>query len=86
MANIKASEKSIRQTATRTAHNKTVKTRIKTLGKKVAELAKGGDLERVKAAASAFVSAVDKAAKRGIVHKNKADRSKSAVSKYLFTK
>lgn len=86
MANKKASKKSIRQTDKRTQHNRGIKTRLKTLGKKVAELVKSGDAERTQAAAMAYVSAIDKAAKRGIIHDNKAARCKSAVSRYIFKK
>lgn len=78
MANKKASEKSIRQTAKRTAQNRTVRSRIKTLAR---ANAKAETADAVKTTGAAFVSAVDKAVKKGIVHPNKAARVKSKLAK-----
>lgn len=84
MANIKSSKKSIRKTITRTARNRHVKSTIKTLAKRMTQAAQAGDPEVTKLAAQQFVSALDKAAKRGIIHINKANRYKSAASKHIF--
>lgn len=80
MANKKASEKSIRQTSKRTARNKSVRSELKTLARKVRELTASGS-ELLKDAAINYASAMDKAAKRGIIHHNKASRHKSRLSK-----
>ena len=45
MANTKSALKYIRKTATRTLQNRQVKSRLKTLNKKVAEAAESGDKE-----------------------------------------
>jgi small subunit ribosomal protein S20 len=76
LPNIKAAEKWTRQTEKRTTRNKDVKTRLKTVYKKAvgeqdAEFAKGVE------------SQFDKAAKSGIIHKNKAARKKSRLAKAL---
>ena len=84
MANIKSSKKDIRRIAKRTARNNHVKSTFRTLGKKVQKLAQGEDAAATKLAAQAFVSALDKAAKRGIIHANKANRHKRAVAQYIF--
>lgn len=84
MANLKASKKSIRKIATQTARNRAVKSRLKTLSKKVQAAALSGNNEQAKAAAIEYVSALDKAAKRNVIHGNKADRNKAAVSKWIF--
>ncbi len=84
MANIKSSKKDIRRIAKRTARNTQVKSTFRTLGKKVLKLAQSGDIAATQVAARAFVSALDKAAKRGIIHANKANRHKSAVAQYVF--
>jgi small subunit ribosomal protein S20 len=71
--NIKAAEKWMRRTETRGARNLDVKTRLKTLYKKAAST--GGDL--VQSVESQF----DKAARKGIIHPNKAARKKSRLAK-----
>ncbi len=84
MANTKSAIKNIRKTATQTVRNTRIKTRLKTLSKKVTEAAQSGDKEAAKAAAVAFVSALDKAAKTKIIHQNAARRLKSGCAKYIF--
>ena len=76
MANIKANKKSIRQTAARAARNKIVRTRLKTL---VKGFSAGGNA----ASASLVASAADKAAKSGVIHRNKANRIKARLAKKL---
>lgn len=84
MANTKSAIKNNRKTIGRTLRNRSRKSRIKTLAKKVQTLAAGSDKEALKAAAAEFVSAMDKAAKTNLIHANKASRAKSAVSKYII--
>ncbi len=83
MANIKSNQKSIRKTAARTERNRQVNSRLKTLTKKVDQLVASGDTDEAKTAAIELVSAFDKAAKRGIIHHNKANRRKSAMAKVI---
>lgn len=84
MANTKSAIKNNRKTIARTLHNRSRKTRIKTLAKKIAVLAAdGSDKEALKAAAIDYVSAMDKAAKTNLIHGNKASRAKASVSKYI---
>jgi small subunit ribosomal protein S20 len=84
MANTKSAIKNIRKTATQTARNQRIKTRLKTLNKKVAAAAASGDKDAAKTAAIAFVSVLDKAAKSKIIHQNAASRLKSSCAKYIF--
>lgn len=84
MANLKSSLKDIRRIAKRTEHNRQVRSRLKTLNKNVTKAAQAGDAAATKVAAQEFVSALDKAAKRDIIHPNKARRHQQAVSKYIF--
>lgn len=79
MANTKSSAKRARQTPKRTARNRTVITAIK--GKAKAVKTAPGD----KAAAQALVSELDKAVKRGVIHKNAANRRKSRLAKRAAT-
>jgi small subunit ribosomal protein S20 len=72
--NIKAAVKWVRQSEKRTLRNLDTKTRLKTLFKK----AKAAD----DAATSSSVEAqFDKAARKGIIHPNKAARKKSRLAK-----
>jgi|TARA_B100001093_G_scaffold62314_2_gene52384 small subunit ribosomal protein S20 len=83
MANTKSTRKSIRKTATRTVRNRSVRSEIKTLQKKFEAVRDGDDKEATKNAASALISALDKAVKRGLVHKNKVARKKSSCAKFF---
>ncbi len=76
MPNIKAAEKWQRQTDKRTTHNKDVTTRLKTIFKKAVSSQDG---EQAKSVESQF----DKAAKTGVIHKNKAARKKSRLAKSM---
>ena len=75
MANTKSAAKRARQTIKRTARNRTVLTALK--GKAKTARAASGD----KAQAQALVSELDKAVKRGVIHKNAANRRKSRLAK-----
>jgi small subunit ribosomal protein S20 len=74
--NIKAAEKWARQSAKRRARNLDMKTRLKTIFKRAAD-------QPDAATASSVESEFDRAAKRGIIHKNKAARKKSRLAKRL---
>ncbi|MEM9160088.1 MAG: 30S ribosomal protein S20 [Verrucomicrobiota bacterium] len=83
MANTKSALKNHRKTLKRTLHNRSRKSRLKTLAKKVESLAASGDKDALKAVASEYVSATDRAAKTNLIHANKAARVKSHVAKLL---
>ncbi len=74
MPNIKAAVKWVRQSDKRTLRNLDTKTRLKTLFKK----AKSANSAAV---TSVVESQLDKAAKKGIIHPNKAARKKSRLAK-----
>ncbi len=84
MANLKSSKKSIRQTERRSERNKHVRTTLKTLAKKVKAATTAGDAKKAKEISQDYISALDKAAKRGIIHFNKARRHKSSMAKHIF--
>jgi small subunit ribosomal protein S20 len=85
MANTKSALKRVRQTEVRTERNRADKTRIKTLRKKALAAVAAGDPVAASAAASTFASAVDKAAKRNLVHPNRAANLKRKTAKALAT-
>jgi small subunit ribosomal protein S20 len=84
MANTKSAIKAARKSARNAARNKTVKTRLKTLAKTVTTAAAAGDAEKTRAAAIAYSSALDKAVKSAVIHRNTASHHKSQVAKYIF--
>lgn len=75
MANLKSSKKDIRRSEAAREQNTAAKSAIKTYIKK-AKVAGAGPETSVKA-----VKALDKAAQKGIIHKNQAARRKSRMAK-----
>lgn len=81
MANKKSSKKDMRRIVKRTARNKATRTALKTYVKKVRTAVTAGDVTEVKVALTTAQSMIDKAAQRGIIHKNQAARRKSRAAK-----
>jgi small subunit ribosomal protein S20 len=74
MANIKSAEKRIRTSAKKNARNRQVKTKLRHVIQK----------HRASASAETFpatVSEIDRAAAKGVIHKNTAARYKSRLAK-----
>ena len=84
MANTKSAAKRARQTETRKLRNKSVLTGIKREQKKLAAALASGDKAKAQTELSAFSATLDKAAKRGVVHRNLADRRKGRAAKALL--
>lgn len=80
MANTKSAAKRARQTIRRTAVNRRVKNKVKTALKSVREALKAGDKAKVAELAVKAQSTLDKAAKTGQIHKNKASRHKAQIA------
>lgn len=81
MANIKSQKKRILTNAKAAERNKAVKSSLKTATKKVEAAVVAGDKTAALAAAEAAARAIDKAASKGIVHKNQAANRKSGIVK-----
>ena len=81
MANTKSAAKRARQNTRRTAVNKRSLTAVKNQLKTARTAIKGGKKDEAKAAASQFISAIDKAVKAGRIHRNAANRHKSRLAK-----
>ncbi|PYL32662.1 MAG: 30S ribosomal protein S20 [Verrucomicrobia bacterium] len=78
MANTKSAAKRARQTVKRSLRNRSVVTHLRTMQKTVrCTQTPGSDHVR------ALISAIDKAAKRGIIHPNAAKRRKARLGKLL---
>lgn len=72
MANSKSALKRVRQIERRTDRNKTLRTKVKSLRKKTLEAASAGNADEAQSSLKEFSSAVDRAQKKGLFHKNKA--------------
>jgi small subunit ribosomal protein S20 len=83
MANHKSAIKRNRQTVVRTERNRAEKSRMKTIRKRAIAAIGAGDKDAAAKAASEFSSVVDKAAKRNLIHPNKAANLKSKTAKAL---
>lgn len=83
MANIKSAKKRIRIIAKKTLRNKMIKSRTKTAIKQVVSAAAAGNKEAAAAALTHAVSVIDKAASKGVYHKNNAARKKSRLTKMV---
>lgn len=81
MANTKSSKKDLRRTAKRTVANRTTKSALKTFVKKARQAMATGEAEPTTTALTQAVKALDKAAQRGVIHKNQAARRKSRIAK-----
>lgn len=77
MANTKSALKYIRKSKLRTLRNRQVKSRLKTLYKKVQAASASEDKDALVSASMKYISALDKAGKTGLVHANKIARHKS---------
>ena len=80
MANIKSQKKRILTNEKARLRNKAVKSALKTHIRKFREAAAEGDVEKAQQAAKVACRALDKAASKGVIHKNQAANRKSAVA------
>ena len=83
MANIKSQIKRNRQTIVRRERNKAARSSLKTQVKKFLSTVEAGDKDEAQAAYRETAQAYDRAASKGIVHKNKAANVKSRLAKKL---
>ena len=84
MANMKSAIKNVRKNITNNGRNRTRKSRLKTISKKVSAAIDQGDADATKAAVQEYISALDTAAKLGVIHPNSVSRFKSKYAKYVF--
>ena len=83
MANIKASMKHTRQSEKRRVANRVYRSAARTHVKKVRHLVETGELPQDEEQLVSAISALDKAAQKGLIHKNNAARRKSRLVKLL---
>lgn len=85
MANIKSQKKRILTAEKARQRNKAVRSKLKTAIKAVRTAVEAGQLEDAQVAANKASRLLDKAASKGIVHKNQAAQRKSGVQKLVNT-
>ena len=81
MANIKSQIKRIKTNEKARQRNKAVKSALRTHTRRFREAASAGDAAKAQEYARAAGRALDKAASKGVIHKNQAANRKSAISK-----
>jgi small subunit ribosomal protein S20 len=83
MANTKSAERRARSSARRYEHNRAAKSRLKTLQSRFLRLLSAGKKEEAGQTLRLAVSALDKAAKTGVIPKGRADRKKARLAARL---
>ncbi len=88
MPNNAAAEKRMRQEQKRRLHNRSIKSIIRTKVTKARQAITAGtvDAEAAAEAVRAAVSELDRAVKKGVIHRNNAARRKSRLMKQLNAK
>lgn len=80
MANSAQARKRARQAEVRRTRNASQRSNLRTFVKKVIAAVDAGDAEKAQAAYKTAVPVLDSAVNKGLIHKNKAARSKSRLN------
>ena len=83
MANIKSQQKRIKTNESARLRNKSVKSSLRTAVRAFREAADGGEKEKAAELLVATNRKLDKAASKGVIHKNQAANKKSALARTL---
>ncbi|MDT0302133.1 30S ribosomal protein S20 [Streptomonospora wellingtoniae] len=83
MANIKSQKKRILQNEQRRQRNQSVRSSLKTAIRKFRVAADGGNVEQAVVLQRSAARQLDKAASKGVIHKNQAANRKSAIAQRL---
>ncbi len=83
MANIKSQIKRDKQNRKQRLRNRVTRGKARTFVKKAQTAIKAGDAELAKVETKKAIQALDKAAQKGVLHKNNAARRKSRLVKML---
>jgi small subunit ribosomal protein S20 len=83
LANTRSAQKQVRVAQRRRLRNQSVRSQAKTLVHKAEGLIASGELESAGSGVPAAISSLDKAAEKGVIHKNNAARRKSRLMKKL---
>ena len=83
MPNIKSAEKRMRVEAKANLRNRMIKSELKTFAHKFEAAISAGDQAAAATICKEYTGALDRAALKGTIHKNSADRKKAQISKAL---
>jgi small subunit ribosomal protein S20 len=83
MANIKSQIRRNRQNEARRARNKSVRSYLKTKTKRFTDALDAGDAQTAREALEVASRELDKAASKGVIHRNKAANKKARLAKRL---
>ncbi len=83
MANTKTAIKRAKQAAVRTRRNMAVRSTVRTAIRHVHRALEAGDLDKAREAFRRAVKVIDKAASKGVIHKNSAARKKSRLARKI---
>ena len=83
MPNIKSSIRSVKTDAERRARNFPIRTSVRSAARRLVEQVESGNAEEAKALLVNASSVIDKAARKGVIHKNAAARKKSRLAKQI---
>jgi len=83
LPNIKSAAKRMRQNEKRRLRNRWFLGRARTFSKKALSAMESGDVEAAQARVQEAIKALDKAAEKGVLHKNNVARRKSRLMKRL---
>ena len=80
MPNTKSAERRVRNSARKRLHNRSIKSRLKTLERNYTDAVSGGKKDEAAKALRDVASAFDKAVKSGVIHRANANRKKSRLT------
>ena len=84
MANSAQARKRARQADKHNQHNAAMRSTMRTANKKITKAIEEGDAETAKTAYLAAVPIIDRMARKGIIHKNKAARQRSRLNQSII--
>jgi len=83
MPNPPSAKKRLRQSVTRRARNRSTKTALRTLTRKVRESVAASDVAQSEETFNTLVKKIDRASSQKVIHANAAARTKSRLSKAI---
>lgn len=83
MPKVSSAAKRVRVTEKRTLRNRQVKSAMRTAIRKYLQAIEAGSREEAEQSLRKAISQIDRAASKGVIHKNQAARKKSRLSKRL---
>ncbi len=83
MANIKSQIKRVKTNEKARMRNKSVRSSVRTAVRHFREAAESGDVDQAATLQRSAARALDKAASKGVIHKNQAANRKSAMARKL---